>query len=649
MNKSKKKLTELQKRLVRIVVSAAALFAVAVIINVTNAAFWVKLTLYLAVYALIGYDVLYRAVTNVLRGKLLDENFLMCVATIGAFIIGEYLEAVAVMLFYQTGELFQSYAVGKSREGVKDLMSIAPDEATVLRDGGELTVLPDEVEIGETIIVRAGERIAIDGVVVSGETNLNVAALTGESVPKFVSRGSEVLSGSISENGVLYIKTTKEFSDSTVSRILDMVENASMRKAKAENFITKFSRYYTPAVCGVALLLAVIPSLITGSWSEWVFKALSLLVISCPCALVISVPLGFFGGIGSASKNGILVKGGGTFEALNKVNAFVFDKTGTITEGKFSVSKIIPAGVQKAGVGAEKLGLEGENADIDAEDELLKLAAYIERGSSHPLARAIVAEAERRNLRAIALGRIEISEVAGKGVIATQNGQTFLCGNAKLLKENGTADFCEYAGGCSVVYIACNGNYAGCIVVSDKIKSGSRAAISELKRAGAKTYMLTGDNEQNALVIASESAVNEHIAGLLPNEKVSALEEIMQKTNGGVCFVGDGINDAPVIMRADVGVAMGGVGSDSAIEAADVVLMNDDLGSLITARKIAKKTLKIVKQNVVFALAVKFAVLVLSIIGVPYLMWFAVFADVGVSVLAILNSMRCLRLKKQKA
>lgn len=648
MEKSKKKLTELQKRLVRIVVSAAALVAAVVIINVAKPNFFITLALYLAVYALIGYDVLYRAAVNVLHGKLLDENFLMCVATIGAFIIGEYLEAVAVMLFYQTGELFQSYAVGKSREGVKELMSIAPDEAVVLRDGEEFVVSPEEVQIGEIIVVRAGERVALDGVVTRGEANLNVAALTGESVPRFAGVGSEVLSGSISENGLLYIKTTKEFCDSTVARILDMVENASMRKAKAENFITKFSRYYTPAVCGAALLLAVIPSLITGNWGEWVFKALSLLVISCPCALVISVPLGFFGGIGSASKNGILVKGGGTFEALSKVNAFVFDKTGTITEGNFSVSKIIPANLSgdNFAENAENAAKNVERTTKNAENELLWLAACAERGSSHPVALAIVAEAAARKISLGGGENLEITEVAGKGVKALFQGQSVVCGNAKLLRESGVAEFNEYNGGGSVVYVAKNGTYAGCIVVSDKIKQGSRAAISGLKAAGAKTYMLTGDSEQNALAVASESGVNEHIAGLLPNEKVSSLEKIMQKTNGGVCFVGDGINDAPVIMRADVGVAMGGVGSDSAIEAADIVLMNDDLRSLLTARAIAKKTLRIVKQNVVFALAIKFAVLVLSVIGVPYLMWFAVFADVGVSFLAILNSMRCLKLKK---
>lgn len=639
----KKKLDELQVRLIRII-TGAVLLAAAVLTDkvfVKDLPLVAEIAMYVVVYAVVGYDVVWRAVKNIARGKVLDENFLMCVATIGAFIIGEYLEAVAVMLFYQTGELFQSYAVGKSRQGVAELMSMAPDEAVVVRDGEEQTVMPEEVAVGETIVVRAGEKVAIDGIVVRGETELNTAALTGESLPRHVGSGDEVLSGSINAGGVIYVKTTREYSDSTVARILDMVENASMKKAKAENFITKFSRYYTPAVCGIALLMAFVPSIITWNWSkdfllDWVFKALSILVISCPCALVISVPMGFFGGIGSASKSGILVKGGGTLESLCDVNTFVFDKTGTITEGRFAVSKVYPE----------------ENADY-----ILKTAAIAEKQSLHPVAAAVVAEAEKRSLfvkNSAGDDALNVTEAAGRGVIAQNERSKILCGNANLLNENGFADYEKYEGAGSVIYVAENGKYLGYIVVSDVVKAGSKKAIAELKKQGAKTYMLTGDSEANAKIVADECGVNGYIAGLLPDEKVSSLEKIIAENSedgknakgGKVCFVGDGINDAPVIMRADVGVAMGGVGSDSAIEAADMVLMNDDLNSIITARKISKKTLRIVKQNIVFALTVKFAILVLAMFDIPAIMWFAVFADVGVSVLAILNSMRCLNLKK---
>lgn len=624
----KKKINELQKRLIRVIISALAFLAVALITKLVNGVpKLLSLALYLAVYALIGWDIVWKAVRNIARGKMLDENFLMCVATIGAFIIGEYTEAVAVMLFYQTGELFQSYAVGKSRKNVTQLMSLAPDEAVVLRDGAELTVMPDEVSVGETIVVKSGEKVAIDGIVTHGESDVNTAALTGESIPRHVSEGDEVLSGSINVGGVLTIKTTREFSDSTVSRILDMVENASMKKAKTENFITKFARYYTPAVCGIALLLAIIPSIITGNVSEWVFKALSLLVISCPCALVISVPMGFFGGIGSASKRGILVKGGGTLEALAEVDEFVFDKTGTVTKGEFAVSKVFPE---------------------DQREKILAVAAIAERGSNHPVARAVVRAASEEG--GVLPGEYNVSEIAGRGVKAEKDGEVVLCGNARLMKENGIENIAEYDGAGSVVYVAENGAFLGYIVVADEIKEGSREAIAAMKHSGAKTYMLTGDSKKNAEIIARESGVNGFIAGLLPDEKVRALEKMIEenKGKGKVAFVGDGINDAPVIMRADVGIAMGGVGSDSAIEAADIVLMNDDLRSINVARKISKKTVRVVWENVAFALTVKFAVLILALVGVPMLMWWAVFADVGVSVLAILNSMRCLRLADKK-
>lgn len=624
----KKKLDELQKRLVRVIISAVAFLAVVLVVKLVDGVpNWLSLILYLAVYALIGWDIVWKAIKNIAHGKMLDENFLMCVATIGAFIIGEYMEGVAVMLFYQTGELFQSYAVGKSRKNVTQLMSLAPEEAVVLRDGVETTVMPEEVEIGETIVVKSGEKVAIDGVVLRGESDVNTAALTGESVPRHVAEGDEVLSGSINVGAVLTIKTTRGFSDSTVSRILDMVENASMKKAKTENFITKFARYYTPAVCGIALLLAIIPSIITGNVSEWVFKALSLLVISCPCALVISVPMGFFGGIGSASKRGILVKGGGTLEALAEVDEFVFDKTGTITKGEFAVSKVFPE----------------EN-----KEKVLAVAAVAERGSNHPVARAVVRAAS--NGEAGSTEDYSVSEIAGRGVKAEKEGEVIFCGNARLMKENGIENIAEYDGAGSIVYVAENGEFLGYIVVADEIKEGSAEAIATMKHGGAKTYMLTGDSKKNAEIVARESGVNGFIAGLLPDEKVSSLEKLIEenKCKGKVAFVGDGINDAPVIMRADVGIAMGGVGSDSAIEAADLVLMNDDLRSINVARKISKKTVRIVWENVAFALTVKFAVLILALIGVPMLMWWAVFADVGVSVLAILNSMRCLSLNDKK-
>ena len=624
----KKKLDELQKRLVRVIISAVAFLAVVLVVKLVDGVpNRLSLILYLAVYALIGWDIVWKAIKNIAHGKMLDENFLMCVATIGAFIIGEYMEGVAVMLFYQTGELFQSYAVGKSRKNVTQLMSLAPEEAVVLRDGVETTVMPEEVEIGETIVVKSGEKVAIDGVVLRGESDVNTAALTGESVPRHVTEGDEVLSGSINVGAVLTIKTTREFSDSTVSRILDMVENASMKKAKTENFITKFARYYTPAVCGIALLLAIIPSIITGNVSEWVFKALSLLVISCPCALVISVPMGFFGGIGSASKRGILVKGGGTLEALAEVDEFVFDKTGTITKGEFAVSKVFPE----------------EN-----KEKVLAVAAVAERGSNHPVARAVVRAAS--NGEAGSTEDYSVSEIAGRGVKAEKEGEVILCGNARLMKENGIENIPEYDGAGSIVYVAENGAFLGYIVVADEIKEGSAEAIAAMKHGGAKTYMLTGDSKKNAEIVARESGVNGFIAGLLPDEKVSSLEKLIEenKGKGKVAFVGDGINDAPVIMRADVGIAMGGVGSDSAIEAADLVLMNDDLRSINVARKISKKTVRVVWENVAFALTVKFAVLILALVGVPMLMWWAVFADVGVSVLAILNSMRCLRLADKK-
>lgn len=616
----KKKLTKNQITLVRIIVSAVLFVAVLLITKLVPMNKYVGLALYLAVYAVIGYDVLWRAIKNISHGQIFDENFLMCVATVGAFAIGEYMEAVAVMLFYQTGELFQSYAVGKSRKNVTELMDMRPETAVVLRDGVEQEVYPEEISIGETMVVKAGEKIAIDGHIVSGSGSLNMMALTGETVPVDVKEGDSVLSGSINMNGVLHVVADKEFSDSTISRILDMVENASVKKAKAENFITKFARWYTPVVCGVALLYGIIASLITKNVSASVFNALSFLVISCPCALVISVPMGFFGGIGSASRNGILVKGGNYLELLSKANIFVFDKTGTLTKGSFSVVKVVP--------------------EVDAR-HVLSVAAAAEYGSNHPIAKCIANSSDGYERD------YAVTEIAGRGVRAEKNGDVILVGNAALMRENGIV-FEEISEAGSIEYVSQNGKFVGAIVVADTLKDDSISAIKSLQSLGAKCCMLTGDNAINAKKIAEEVGLDDYKAQLLPGDKVSEVEKIIKnkKHEDVVCFTGDGINDAPVIMRADVGVAMGALGSDSAIEAADVVLMKDDLSSLVVAKKIAKKTVRIVTQNIIFALAVKLLVLVLCAIGIPYAMWFAVFADVGVSVLAILNSMRCLKYEK---
>lgn len=611
--------------LARIVCAAVVFICLIVCEHVAELSPYLAFALYAAVYLFIGYDVLFRAVKNIARGQVFDENFLMTVASLGVFVLGafgegDYSEAVIVMLLYQTGELFQRYAVGKTRKSVSELMGNCPEVAVVLRDGEEIEVYPDEVEIGETIVVKAGEKISIDGVLVGGSATLDSSALTGESIPLELEDGDEVLSGCINVGGRIYIKTTKAFCDSTISRILEMVENASAKKASAENFITKFARYYTPAVCAAALLYAVIASVVTSQIKASIFTALSFLVVSCPCALVISVPLGFFGGIGAASNCGVLVKGGNYLEQLAKANVFAFDKTGTITKGSFSVVKVYP--------------------EVDYR-HVLEIAAAAESGSDHPVARCITASAESFEKG------FSVTEIAGKGVCAVKGDKTILVGNAALFNQYGV-EFTAVTDVGSIEYVALNGKHIGTVVVADTVKSGSVKAISELKKQAAKCIMLTGDNNANAQKIANECGVNEYRAGLLPIDKVSELEKIIadKKEKDVVCFVGDGINDAPVIMRADVGVAMGALGSDSAIEAADVVLMNDDLRSLVTAKKIGKKTVRVVKENIVISLAIKLGVMVLCAVGIPYSMWFAVFADVGVCVLAILNSMRCLTIKK---
>lgn len=624
---AEKKLTKNQKALIR-VVTAIVLFGAAFITEKVldaksiDTSVWMWLGIYLAIYLFIGWDVAFRAVTGVFRGELLDENFLMFIATVGAFAVREFPEAVAVMAFYQLGELFQNYAVGKSRASIASLMDIRPDVATVIRGGEEIVVDPEEVEIGEIILVRPGEKIPLDGVVVEGTGTLNTAALTGESAPVDVAPGSEVISGSISVSAALKIRSTKAFGESTVSKILDLVENASSEKAKAENFITKFARYYTPAVVIGAVLLAVVPPLFLGIsegmvWMSWLTRALSFLVVSCPCALVISVPLSFFGAIGGASKAGILVKGGNYLEVLNETDVFVMDKTGTITKGSFEVKKVLPEAKR---------------------DEILAAAAIAERLSTHPIARSIE---EATGGEAPSDYRIE--EIAGEGVKAARGEEVIYAGNKRLMARAGVAaeDINEVG---TIVYVAKNGEYLGAIVIGDTIKPDSARAIAELKAEGSRTVMLTGDNEKTAAAIAAEAGVDEYASGLLPAGKVEHIGKYLGRKRK-TAFVGDGINDAPVLMRADVGLAMGALGSDSAIEAADIVLMNDSLASIPVAKRIAKKTMRIVYENIVFALGVKAAILILSALGITG-MWLAIFADVGVAVLAILNAMRMLRANK---
>lgn len=624
---AEKKLTKNQKALIR-VVTAIVLFGAAFITEkaldakAIDTSVWMWLGIYLAIYLFIGWDVAFRAVTGVFRGELLDENFLMFIATVGAFAVREFPEAVAVMAFYQLGELFQNYAVGKSRASIASLMDIRPDVATVIRGGEEIVVDPEEVEIGEIILVRPGEKIPLDGVVEGGTGTLNTAALTGESAPVDVAPGSEVISGSISVSAALKIRSTKAFGESTVSKILDLVENASSEKAKAENFITKFARYYTPAVVIGAVLLAVVPPLFLGIsdgavWMSWLTRALSFLVVSCPCALVISVPLSFFGAIGGASKAGILVKGGNYLEVLNETDVFVMDKTGTITKGSFEVKKVLPEAKR---------------------DEILAAAAIAERLSTHPIARSIE---EATGGEAPSDYRIE--EIAGEGVKAARGEEVIYAGNKRLMARAGVAaeDINEVG---TIVYVAKNGEYLGAIVIGDTIKPDSARAIAELKAEGSRTVMLTGDNEKTAAAIAAEAGVDEYASGLLPADKVEHIGKYLGRKRK-TAFVGDGINDAPVLMRADVGLAMGALGSDSAIEAADIVLMNDSLASIPVAKRIAKKTMRIVYENIVFALGVKAAILILSAFGITG-MWLAIFADVGVAVLAILNAMRMLRVNK---
>lgn len=581
--------------------------------------------LYVIAYIIVGYDIVLKAVRNIFKGKVFDENFLMTVATIGAFCIGEFPEAVAVMLFYQIGELFQSYAVDRSRKSVASLMDIRPDYANVYRENEIERVDPDEVNIGEIILVKPGEKIPLDGIVVDGESMLNTQALTGESVPRKVTVNDEVLSGCINNDGILKIKVSKEFEESTVSKILDLVENASSRKSKSENFISKFAKYYTPIVVIVSVALAVIPPLVIKEalFSDWLYRALSFLVVSCPCALVISIPLSFFGGIGAASKIGVLIKGSNYLEALASAEIVVCDKTGTLTEGVFKVQKIKAIGY--------------------SDDELLRYAAYAEGFSNHPISISLK-QAYNKEINEKLV--TETQEISGKGVLAKVDGKMVLVGNEKIMKEyNIKFQKSEETG--TIVYVAINDEFAGTILIADKIKEDSYKAVKLFKNNNVKkVVMLTGDRDNISESVANELNLDEYHAELLPQDKVSWVEKLMtQKSSGGkLIFVGDGINDAPVLALSDIGVAMGGLGSDAAIEAADVVIMTDEPSKIANSVQISKKTMRIVKQNIVFAIAVKIGVLILSAFGVSS-MWEAVFADVGVSVLAIVNALRVLRIK----
>ncbi|MGN0506267.1 MAG: heavy metal translocating P-type ATPase [Lachnospiraceae bacterium] len=620
-------MTKKQKKELRRLLIAFAVFILACLLRLSTLPNLVLLAVFLLAYVLAGGDVVLRAVRNILHGQVFDENFLMSLATIGAFFVGDYPEGVAVMLFYQVGELFQSYAVGKSRKSITSLMQIRPDSANLLKDGVVTEVDPELVSVGDIIVVKPGERIPLDGIITEGSSSLDTAALTGEAMPREVAAGDDAISGCINLQGTLHIRVTKEFGESTVSRILDMVENASSQKAKAENFITKFARYYTPIVVLLAAALAILPPLILQeSFSGWIYRALNFLVVSCPCALVISIPLGFFGGIGGAAKQGILMKGSNYLEALAQVDTFVFDKTGTLTKGNFKVTKTAPV-------------------NISAE-ELLFLTAHAEADSSHPIALSVIDAYETASGKKPAIYGVvsKVQEIAGFGVSAVVSGKEVLVGNARLLSERGISySPADFTG--TIVYVAVNGVFAGWIGIEDEMKPDAKAAIKGLSAVGVKrTVMLTGDKKEVGEKIAAELGLNEVHTELLPADKVTWLEKLLsEKTNGKkLAFVGDGINDAPVLARADVGIAMGGLGSDAAIEAADIVIMTDEPSKLPAAIRIARRTLSIVHQNVVFAIAVKVLVLILSALG-HATMWWAVFADVGVCVLAILNSMRALR------
>lgn len=620
---------KLKKRIKR--VGAGAIVYLAAVLSSRFAPCWelgswnisASLIVFLAAYIVIGGDVVKKAVKNIGQGQIFDENFLMTIATAGAFFVGEYAEAVAVMLFYQVGECFQSYAVNRSRKSIADLMDIRPDYANVIRDGAAVEVGPEEVEIGETILIKPGERIPLDGKVIKGTSSLDTMALTGESLPRDVMEGEDVISGCVNLSGVLEVQVSKGFGESTVAKILDLVENAGSKKSEAEHFITKFARYYTPVVVGLAALLALVPPLITGGgWADWIYRALSFLVISCPCALVISIPLSFFGGLGGASREGILIKGSNYLEALADAEMIVMDKTGTLTKGVFGVRKIVPA--------------EGST-----EEEVLETAAYAESFSNHPISRSLV-QAYGKEIDDSRLKDVE--EMAGHGVCAVLDGCRILAGNDKLMRSrNVEGKSPEEAG--TIVHVAKEQKYLGYIVIADEVKADAKKAVDGFRAAGMKNIvMLTGDRKKTADSIAGELGITEVYAELLPGDKVEQVEKLLasKSEKGKLIFVGDGINDAPVLARADIGVAMGGLGSDAAIEAADVVIMTDEPSKIVKAMQISQKTLGIVKQNIVFAIGIKVLVLLLAAVGMAS-MWAAVFADVGVAVIAILNAMRAMK------
>ena len=613
----------MKKRLNLIIISLI-LFLFSIIVKFQNV--WINNVIYIVSYLLVGFKIVKKAIRNIARGKIFDENFLVAIATIGAFGIGEFPEAVAVMLFYQIGELFQDYAVDKSKKSIASLMDIRPDYANVNRNSKIEKVNPGEVKIGEIILVKPGEKIPLDGIVIEGNSMIDTSALTGESVPRKASIGDNVLSGCINKNGLLTIKVTKEFGESTVSKILDLVENASSKKSKSEKFISKFAKYYTPIVVIVALLLAVIPPLIlkNATFVEWIYRALAFLMVSCPCALVISIPLGFFGGIGGASKIGVLIKGSNYLEMLSNTETVVFDKTGTLTQGVFEVQKIKSIGI--------------------SEEELIKIVAHAESFSNHPVAES-VKKAYGKEINKKLISKTE--EISGHGIMAIVEDKEVLVGNDKLMKQkNINYEECQEIG--TTLYIAINNVFAGYIVISDKIKEDSKLAIEEIKKLNIKnTVMLTGDRKEVGEAVAKKLNLDEVYTELLPDGKVKKVEELLKlkSEKGKIAFVGDGINDAPVLALSDIGIAMGGLGSDAAIEAADIVIMTDEISKISKAIKISRKTMKIVKENIIFAIAVKVIVLILSAVGIAT-MWEAVFADVGVSILAIINSLRMLKVQK---
>ncbi len=615
-----KKLSKNKKTLIRIAV-ATVLLAAGMTLNHFGL-FWIALAAYVAGYVVVGYDVIIKACKNIARGRVFDENFLMIVASVGAFCIKEFPEAVAVLTLYQLGEVFQRYAVGKSRGSISSLLELRPDCAYVLRSGEEEKVEPEEVSVGDIIVVHVGDRIPLDGVIESGTTYLDVKALTGESVPVQAKEGDSVLSGSINQSGVIHVRTTTEYEGSTVARILDLAENAADKKAKAENFISRFALVYTPIVVALAVIVGIIPPLFDHDWMRWIETALNFLVVSCPCAIVISVPMAFFCGIGAASRCGLLVKGSNYVEMLARANVYAMDKTGTVTKGEFSVSDVVPA----------------EN-----KEEILSLAAIAESGSMHPIALAI------KNAASSDSAGWELTEISGKGTVARKDGDVILAGNAKLMRDNDIVfNPVDLFG--SVVYVAKNGEYKGVIVVRDTLKEGAKEAISDLKKRGAKTVMLTGDNKLTAEHVAKEAGIDAVYAELLPGDKVEKIEELIKDKKKGdvVAYLGDGINDAPSLVRADVGIAMGSIGSDSAVEAADAVLMYGDLRMLDKAAAVCRKTLRIVKENIVLSLVVKIGIMVLSVVGLGN-MWLSVSGDVGVAMLAILNALRLSAGKNKKS